>query len=381
MHYCTTTIKLLCHTTFDANSISLLLLFSIQTFLNPSLLSSHGIRTSFKVMTTIPSHGSSKNLRREHIRFSVEEKEFDEEIDFGAARREKSLAMDSLETLGTTAPSLVTTLSSSSPKCIKSPRSPTAHRERSLPLETLQPIESEHAEFPNHQDGKRGDLRFSDTKSPEASNDLKRKTKSFGIGVFAGTYTSGSGQSSDSSCNAMLDTPTRRVSTFAISYKKENNILARATTMRLKNNVCKAGSPSLLRRSSKMTPCGQDLVRKAGVFDCPCDAEIALRDLRTILERSFRSSFLQGQHNHELRARVCLDTGKQFRRTVLSNPKRKRHCSIIVQAMDLQGFSRLCIRRTAADAFLVDDETFDALCTQMFYKLSEVRQVTRPYFI
>lgn len=332
-------------------------------------------------MATLASHGSTKNLRREHIRFSVEEKEFDEEIDFGAARRERSLAMDSLETLGPTAPSLVTTLSSSSPKCVNSPRSPTLHRERSLPLETLQPIKSEQVELLSPQDGNRGDLCFSGTKLSEPSNDLRRKTKSFGLGVFAGTYASGSGQSSDSSGNAMMDTPTRRVSTFAISYNKENNNLARATTLRLKNNLSKAGSPSLLRKSSKMTPCGQDLVRKAGVFDCPCDAEIALRDLRIILERSFRSSFLQGQYSHELRARVCLDTGKQFRRTIMSNPKRKRHCSIIVQAMDLQGFSRLCIRRTAADAFLVDDETFDALCTQMFYKLSEIRQVTRPYFI
>lgn len=331
-------------------------------------------------MTTLASYGKTPTLRREHVRLLDEEKEFDEVIDYGAARREKSLAMDTLETLGPTAPRLVATASSSSPKCIQSPRGPTAQRERSLPLDARQSIDIDHADVSRLHYDSGDDFHLSDATLPEANAGLQRKTQSYSLSVFGITYTSGSGQSSDSGCCSKLDAPSRRASTLATNCNRDTSMLARVSTMR-RNILCNSGTSSLLRKTSKLTPRGQELVRKAGVFDCPCDARIALKDLRTILERNFRCEFLPEQHHLELRARVRFDTTKQSRKNLLSPPKRKTHCSIVVEATDVQGFCRLCIRLVAADTLLVDGETFDTLCTRMFYKLSEIRQVTRPYFI
>lgn len=328
----------------------------------------------------VVSSDDQRRLRREPVRLAADDKEFDEEIDFSAARRETSLAIDTLETLGSTVPNLIATVSSSSPRHAQTsvPSPATARRERSLPFESAQASTPTLNRAPCDDDSITHNL--CDQLQYKPNENLQRRTKSYFPGVFG--QSSPYDQNSHLSPTSPIDTLTRGGSAFVINNNKGAGFLARAATMRMKTAFNKIGSPSsLLHKSSTLISGDSNHVRKAGVFECPCHPHLALTDVRKVLEQSFRAEFSDISTTNELRAHVWIDTTKFGRKMLPSSSQRKKSCTIVVDAAGNESFCRLCIRRTIADVLRVDDETFDAICTQMFYKLSEVRQVVRPFFL
>lgn len=123
------------------------------------------------------------------------------------------------------------------------------------------------------------------------------------------------------------------------------------------SNSFSDSSLALLSRS-------ESLVRKAGVFEFPCDPGMALSDLCVILAIRY-SAFTVAEDDFEIQTKINIGT---------------KRITIVVKVEDRRYCSRLSLSPTLADAMLIGDEDFDAFCTELFISLLNIRQVIRPYY-
>lgn len=109
-------------------------------------------------------------------------------------------------------------------------------------------------------------------------------------------------------------------------------------------------------------------IRKAGVMECPCTPQIALRDVRKVLEINYNAK-TAAEFDQEIRMKVPAPswTKHQF-------------YNVIIKVEDRHYVSRISIRPTFADSIRVPGEEFDLLCSDIFFRLLQVRQVIRPYY-
>lgn len=108
----------------------------------------------------------------------------------------------------------------------------------------------------------------------------------------------------------------------------------------------------------------ESLVRKAGVFEFPCDPGMALSDLCVILAINY-SACTVAEDDFEIQTKINIGT---------------KRITIVVKVEDRRYCSRLSLSPTLADAIIIGDEEFDAFCTELFISLLNIRQVIRPYY-
>lgn len=107
---------------------------------------------------------------------------------------------------------------------------------------------------------------------------------------------------------------------------------------------------------------------KAGIFECECDVETSLSDIRGILEHEYYGVIISEDY-HELRMRVPMTIAAKL---VLLN--------VIVVVESRGDDSRISLRRNLGDAFIVRADDFDWFCFGVYRHLQKIRHVLRPFY-
>lgn len=140
-----------------------------------------------------------------------------------------------------------------------------------------------------------------------------------------------------------------------------------------------AGMHSVIGSSGGSRSCA--MLRKAGIFEFPCAADVAFDDVVATITLLYRVAILSKRRT-EVKLRV--------KRTGMNHGS---FCVYVGRHDDEDDddeagggdvkkvwFSRVWMRLSVKDSFRVDGESFDAFCTAVFNELIMKRQVIRPYY-